>query len=296
VVFHFITPPYPINWSTPKTLSKTVLYNSTLKINPLAPKQIMDTPVGHCIMEAKFAQKNSHGVDHVMTGMSRADKLSSVCTTLTKGLGNGAMFHTFKGMLDQSQVAWDEITLAKKANRHYSIKVNMSVERSAELQAFMNDWIEYGACARYGGNGNVGAGEKAGCADFAMYFMLKALETTQPLEEWMRVVNVPRSTLPKQYGGDKSRVSFLKLLGTKEWASSEVAGSRFATPDPELMASWIQKHFPGQTEIVLEPKHLIGMEQSAKDEIGTKPFFKDVNQMLPPEKQYKIWKDIALSQ
>ncbi len=234
---HMVTPPNPIDWSSPGRLFQSTLGNSWY--NDYAPN-------GHYMVY--FVHDNpkledgvgADGVKRILTGISRTNKTKTMIQTIKKQLGLSALEYIFTGTLDKGEAAADEIKKSRLKGRVVTFKFDISDAQADRMEAWLGKFIKYGSFNTYGGNLNTAAGEGSGCADFAMVFMNMATDGQLPLRSWIRDVYLPKSL--KLYDDDVHKeVRLLKLIFTKEqWATPE-EGVLFSTPDPDLMSDWLRK-------------------------------------------------------
>ena len=230
-ILHVIPPPMRLKWATPRSLFLSTLLNYLRK--DLAP-------IGHLFVEFSLPDGN-----RVITGMSRKSMnlFESFKVIQGKGLGLGSFFYDFKGNLDSVKGARDEIIWAQKRNRHTSIRVLITEEKSQQMLAFLKEWIERGSFRHYSGGLNVAKGEGSGCAEFGMYFLAMALGVYATHPAWVRKVLVPDFLIGGGLAGHQGRVSMLAMVkdGVR-WAHENEPHHVYSTPDPELIFDWINEN------------------------------------------------------
>ncbi|MCM0605161.1 MAG: hypothetical protein KA715_03655 [Xanthomonadaceae bacterium] len=229
-----IDPPKPLDWSSPKSLLRTTLWNGL---------SLDYAPNGHLAVHVKTRRPNAYGVSEVLTGMGRTNKMKTLWDTFYHEYGLSAMIREFSGDLDSSITTKEEIKKAADANRLAIIQVQLTDEKADLLMEFMSNWIEFGSFRHYGGNKNVPKGEGSGCADFAVYFIELAMKGHLPSDQWMRTVHLPYELLQEAPGRKSKKVSISSILkSTIPWAKSAKEGLKFSIPDPEKMTKWIMTY------------------------------------------------------
>ena len=239
---HIIPPPYPLDWSSPRSLLIKTLVNHFIQ-DP--------APIGHFFIEIESEVQNPFGVRHVLTGMSRLKKNASTLAVIRKQVGLGTFFYDFEGKLDQAARAKSQLDWAKKRKRLKTISVTLTEERAKLLMDELGVWISEGSFKHYGGGGlSILKGEGSGCAEFGMHFFNLALGKSAAHPDWIRTVYSPKPLTGGELTQKKVTLTKVFLKG-EEWAKDENDGFLYATPDMELVTAWLEKNYPGKQEIAL---------------------------------------------
>jgi hypothetical protein len=236
---HVITPPSPLNWTSPRSLLRNTLWHHILQDQ---------APIGHFFIEVKSERAFHHGVSHFITGMSRLNANRSTLKVLKEQVGLGTFFYDFPGKLDDGKKAIQEIEWAKRKNRWKSVRVELTDDRAELLFDELHRWIENGSFRHYGGGHQILNGEGSGCAEMGAHFLNLALGLRATPPEWIRSVHAPHSLIGGM-GTDK-KVGLIQLFreGTS-WAGDPATGKCYATPDMELTFDWLQRFSPGVDEV-----------------------------------------------
>ena len=281
---YLISPPRPLNWESPKTLLIDTLRNALS--GDYAPNS-------HYLVHLVLEKPRNYGVQEVLTGMSRTHKMQTVATTLIKELGLSAMTYVYPGELDASKDALKELKKATNAKRLSRIIVKLDESKADELMNFLEYWIRYGSFHHYAGGKDVGKGEGAGCADFALYFLNQATNGKAPLTEWSREVYLPNSLMKEKMG---KGISMAQMLGSTPWAKDSSDGVYFFTLDPDKMDDWFKQVSPTQKTVLLTPEFL---NNQTIHPIAEKIQASQFEYLYPAEKEEtiaKIWKSISVRQ
>ncbi len=288
-----VDPPHPLNWTSPETLLADTAYNAA----------IMDyAPNGHFAVHLVYPNRSEGALD-ILTGMSRANKTKTAEDTLIKGYGLSAMVRTFPGELDAAKGDVVELEKAHKSGRLSSVVIPITDAQAEVMTDFIGKWINYGVYQNYGGAKKVGAGEGAGCADFAIYFMALATDGTMPVKEWLRSRYLPKDLMLRENGGTQSSVAITKMMfgsKAKSWARGSSDGVEFVTPDPELMSKWIKEQmnteshsYAARTMILANPYDTDQTSPRAHEILADEFVTADKN-VVNPLTQNEVWDRITL--
>lgn len=302
-----VDPPKPLNWDSPKSLLETTAINASwIDYSPegrFAPR-LDYAPNGHFVVHFVYPNRKEGPLD-ILTGMSRANKAKTAEDTLLKGYGLSAMLLTFPGELDQASDDVKELDEAQRAGRLSSLVIPIEDEQAKKMERFLENWIDFGSYHNYGGGKNVGAGEGAGCADFAMYFMALATDGHAPLESWIRTKYLPYSLMMRSTGGTESAISILSMIrgpAASAWGIDDTNGREFITPDPELVSAWIRTElenpdgtsFAGRTVMMDQPYASNDTSDQAK-KILLDVFDKSGKSKEDEATSLAVWNRISLS-
>ncbi|MCM0605160.1 MAG: hypothetical protein KA715_03650 [Xanthomonadaceae bacterium] len=233
LIVYAISAPRPTNWISPRSLLTSTILNSV---------KSSYAPNGHILIELR------HGQHSWMTSMTSARKLQTFSTTIRKGLGLSSLYYDFDGDLDSAEDSLNFLNRASEDGRLASIQIPVSDTVMEEMLIFLDLWIRAGSFRHYRGGQIASSGLGAGCADFVMWFMNRALNAQVPILDWMRELYLPKDLL--------EHTSPLKIYRRKEWAVDEQDGHFFMIPDPELIFRWIEKHSPISYELQLSQNDL----------------------------------------
>jgi hypothetical protein len=238
---HVIPPPFPLDWSTPRSLLFRTLLNHLIQDQ---------APIGHFFVELEASTPNAYGVKHVLTGMSRLNSNQSTLAVIREKIGLGSFFYDFAGKLDDSKKATDELAWAKKRSRLKTIQVEISDATARMMMDELEAWIINGGFKHYGGGHQIRKGEGAGCAEFGAHFFSLALGVAATPPEWIRKVYAPKLLTGGHKTGKKVSLFALFAKGSA-WAKNDSDGFLYATPDMELVMPWLAKLFPGKDTVTL---------------------------------------------
>ncbi len=228
-VFHIIKPKFRIKWDSPQKLAISSAKNSLRKRNY--------SPIGHFAVEINCESPNEYGINHVLTGMETAEKGQSQKVTMKKRLGLGSVFYNFPGDLQNAKDNLKALKKAKKDNRLTTVTIPTSASRCQKGLEFLDKWINAGSYTVYGGMKDVQAGEGSGCADFALEFFSIATSIAARDDIFAKVF-VPFELIGD---GEDKRVSFFKILFTRNWAKDATEGKLYITPDTNKVVDFIIK-------------------------------------------------------
>ncbi len=285
---HVISPPAPLDWSSPQTLLKTTLANSTKSTLEIS---------GHMIIEISTDEPNPYHVTHLITAMGSKHPWTVTGTELSQGLGLSALYALYPGKLNSATESLRQLKTAKKEGRLATLQVRLSSSDLQNSLDFLNRWIQHGSFRHYGGGHLVGNGYGAGCADFAVYFLNIALHGKAPLTEWMREVYLPYDLLKyDRPDGTVSPVSVFKILhSTEPWGNSSHTGKYFTIPDPELVFGWIKKRSPATESLFLESSEIDPVEISPSADAVSAAKFEANDPPEAPARIEKVWASIKTS-
>ncbi len=262
IKFHTITPRIKIRWNSPATLASTAGINSMG--NDYAP-------IGHFAVEINCEQPNKYGINHVLTGMERADKAESRKIVLEKKIGLGSLFYNFPGDLQNADSTAEELRQAKEAGRLTTVTVPTSAERCQKAMDFIDQWIEQGSYTIYGGNKKVALGEGSGCADFALEFFTIATSVVVPDDLLVKVL------VPNKLIGDSKnkKIKYSNILTTFKWGKSTKTSKLYVTPDSNRVREYLYLNATQIDDNYVYLRHLGGKERPKMLAMDAVSFFSD---------------------
>lgn len=221
-----ISAPQPTVWDSPRSLLASTVLNSIRSTY---------APNGHIMIQL---EQGNHAW---FTSMASARKFQTFATTVREGLGLSSLYHDFEGDLDSAE---DSIALLNKASedrRLATMQIDVPPAVMKEMLSFLDQWIRRGSFRHYRGGQIASAGLGAGCADFVMWFMNRALLARAPLADWMQEKYLPKDLLEDTHPAE--------IYRRTEWAHGESDGRFFMIPDPELIYRWIVERSPETREL-----------------------------------------------
>lgn len=273
-----LAPPIEINWSSPKSLLETTVESSTKSSFAVD---------GHIAVAIE-------GVSRVLTSMASSNPLQTSAKTLMSGLGLSALFYDFSGQLDTSSKTRDLIEKARASGRLAEIDIPVEDSQVDQMMQFLQDWIRHGSFRHYQGGHIASQGVGAGCADFVMYFMNKALKGRAPLKAWMREVYLPYALTPGKGPNPVKKVSPVKILNEgSAWASSSRDGYFFMIPDPELIYRWVLAKSPTTALVNLSAQDIRDSEIHFSAELIADTPFQSPYALEPESVIQQQWNKIA---
>ena len=243
---HVIPPPRPLNWSSPRGLLRDTLIHHLIQ-DP--------APIGHFYIEAKTESKNTWGVNHFLTGMSRIHRNRSSVKVIKDQVGLGTFFFDFPGTVDDGRDSLRKLEWARSRNRLKTLIVPLSPDRAEVVFSELHSWFKHGSFHHYGGGHKILRGEGSGCAEFGAHFLNLAVGKDVTPSAWIRSVLAPKELV----GGAKTgnRVSLLRVLREgRAWAKDEREGFLYSTPDMDLAWRWLESFAPGKFECIMDPRDL----------------------------------------
>jgi hypothetical protein len=239
---HVIPPPKPLDWSSPRNLLKDTLFHHLVQ-DP--------APIGHFYIEIKSETPNSHGVEHVLTGMSRTNRNRSSLKVIRDRVGLGTFFYDFPGTLDHGLESLRKLEWARSRNRLKTLIVPLSRGTAPVLLEELGAWMRFGSFRHYGGGHRILKGEGSGCAEFGAHFLNLASGMNVVPPSWIRSVYAPRELTGGPVTGD--RVSMFRVFREgASWAQEGDNGILYSTPDMDLAWRWLESFAPGKTECVFD--------------------------------------------
>jgi hypothetical protein len=238
---HVIPPPKPLDWSSPRSLLRDTLIHHLIQ-DP--------APIGHFYIEVKSEIPNKRGVNHFLTGMSRAHRNLSSLKVMRDQVGLGTFFYDFPGTLDQGRDSLQKLSWARSRNRLKTLIVPLSNNQAGVLFDELEAWMKRGGYRHYGGGHRILRGEGSGCAEFGAHFLNLALGQRSVPTAWNRSVFAPKGLVGGARTGKK--VSLLRVFREGgAWAQDEGSGFLYSTPDMELAWRWLESFSPGKAECIL---------------------------------------------
>ncbi|MCO4793242.1 MAG: hypothetical protein KC493_06010 [Bacteriovoracaceae bacterium] len=243
LTLHIIRSPKGLDWSTPKSLARTVVGNA------LSPKNRM---IGHVAVEINCeATKNEEAI-HEFTGMSNQDSSVYSKQLLFKGIGFGVIFDTYAGRLENSSELKAEIekkmNKKKKKNRYAFVKHFISSKTCRRLASYLSEYRSLGYGEYYGLPLDPLKREGAGCSAFGVSFLqVGGLMRKEFHENWSYNLNVPAGLIGGKFHpeDDIDKVSFFKLYFLKksknQWAKESEEHKKIFFWDPDTMYRWVMK-------------------------------------------------------
>jgi hypothetical protein len=238
---HVIKPKITLNWNSPATIATTSGLNS-----------ISDdfAPIGHFALALNCKRALPNGVNRVLTGMERVDKVESRRITINKKLGLGGVIYPFRGNLVSAKVSKDEIAKAKKQKRLKTVIVPISQVDCYRGLQFIEKWIKSASYKVYGGNKDTLHGEGAGCADF-MSILFKVITGREHPNAWYVKVRIPKNLVGN---GSDIRIPFSRVLTTFSWAKQTEDHLIYKTADTDTIYSWLKNRMRG--DVYYYTKHI----------------------------------------
>lgn len=255
LIIYSVTPPTPIDWSTPGKAFKSIFRNSFIKEgynieeednegNKQTRKVNIKTHfIGHMFMELKCNNRPA-----ILTGMS-SPGYEEIKGLMIEGKSFTQIISTTKGHFNTAKELQTEIDLRKEKVGNLSyMGINLKDDSCEELLKYLTEFRACGVNNRYGGlDANPHKGEGAGCSAFALSFlqrlnvvpMLDGMDDNQFGAQFKRVVYVPQHLLKSQLK-DPEIGAYGLLRGNKiQWAKDKTEGREVKFFDPELFSKWV---------------------------------------------------------
>lgn len=190
--------------------------------------------IGHVSVELRV-----NGELRFLTGMSQVGKNKQSAELLfAKSRGLGVLFHDFKGRLETSEELLPELEKRFRSGKLSFITFQLNAITASRVERYLREYRENGGHEHYGLPNRPLYGEGAGCSAFGASF-LEVAGVLDPLyrEKWTRLIRVPRAFVGDSKAGRK--VSILKVLQCRAWATESEPHESVFFWDPDLMHQWV---------------------------------------------------------
>lgn len=234
ITVYAISAPSPTLWDSPHALLKSTIQNSVKSTY---------MPNGHVMILLE------QGDQAWLTSMASAKKFQTFSTTVRRGLGLSSLYHDFDGTLDSAEDSVRILNNATQDERVAEIEIKVDPKLMSQMLKFMDQWIRQGSFRHYRGGQIASPGLGAGCSDFVMWFMNRALNARAPLKAWMREMYLPKDLL--------EGTSPVSIYRRYEWAKSAEDGKHFMIPDPELIYQWVVGMSPTEKKVTLTAEQIL---------------------------------------
>jgi hypothetical protein len=239
--FYFYPSPTGLNWSSPRSLSLSVLTN---RINPFVPSP--RHPMGHVNIEVTTDTDDGRSHRHFITGMVAQETGSQLKLVLVDQIGLSVLFHSFPGHIeDESEIVPQfEPRMRQGSMSILSLKISPAIRD--RLIRYEKSYREKNWGHSYGLANRPLHGEGAGCSAYAASFLQVAgLELPEFRDNWSQTIRLPNSLL-----GDpakKIKVPYPRILFKGiPWAKASDPKDSYRSIffwDPDRMHSWTVKTF-----------------------------------------------------
>jgi hypothetical protein len=233
LTLHFIPPPKPMHWSTPKRLAWSAVWNQVAPVNAGNRHEI-----GHVYVELQC------GETHLFTGVTSEGNSEERRNLLKEGYGLGVLTKTYAGKFDDPSKTEADLHALQKAGRSNFLRFGLSSPTCSRLLDYLDKYRALGYQKTYAGlNARPHHRQSAGCSAFGASFLeLAGLQTPEFEKAWQTHKIIPKHLLGGPSTGRK--VKLIKIL-TEKHSHWDEDLTRDGTPidfwDPEKMHDWVEQ-------------------------------------------------------
>jgi hypothetical protein len=262
LTLYFIPSPRPLDWSSPTSLSRTILKNQIIRKSRF---------MGHVNV------KLEHNGNEIFTGMVAKDIDTARSLLFRKKIGLGIIYHSFEGKLESKEEL--DIELGKyleDGNKRINfIQYKISNSMGDRVQEYLETFKELQLDSYYGLVNSPLHGEGAGCSAFGASVAAIMDELNEEVTQaWSNQVLVPMHLTGEPV--TQNKVSFFSLLlKNHTWANKNEDHKELFFWDPDLMWSWVEKKLNTDEYTTLQVQNTKGLYKDISEkEIEGNQLFK----------------------
>jgi hypothetical protein len=274
LTLYFFSSPSTYNWSTPKSLTRSVVKNSLVYT-----KYKMRHMLSHVSVKLKCNQSTKIERNY-LTGMTTSDYDYERDLLLKEKIGLGLMFSPIPGRLQTKNEVKSAINERIGNKELRWLKYQIKDSTCERLSTYLDKYIDLEIGNIYGLPFDPRKKEGAGCSAFAISFLdLAGIMSDEFKLNWSRRLFVPK--ILNAYSGTISEISLWKLLFSpvaRNWGSKANDNStEIFFWDPNLMFDWVKRTWDLEKSRNI---NIFKLEQNGKS-LG---LFRDVRHIeTPPE-------------
>ncbi len=250
LTLYFYPSPYGIDWSSPKSLTKTAILNQFNRIG---------RSIGHVHIELKSPEH------HIITGMTQKSKTEERKLLFIDQIGYGILLHSFQGAIEETHNIIPEIERRKKIGKFSFLKFEITKHHFERAYLYLEEYKKYEFFNQYGLANRPRFGEGAGCTAFAASFLeVTGLMLDEFKSHWTNTVKIPHHLAGGKFHKENKKVPLWKLLFHDEyssWAEDHEPHHFIYFWDPDRMHQWCvhtwnheSKHNSGKYKLIQEGK------------------------------------------
>ena len=223
LVLNLVPSPHGIDWSTPTTLSRSVVDNYLTFFNHF---------IGHVNVGLRINGKT------LLCGQA-SENLDAKTQLFTKHIGIGILFHSFQGFFETTHSLEAEIGQRGLTGRGNFVIFKINREAAIQVQKYIEAYNKDEIYKNYGLSHRPLHGEGGGCSAFGASVLEVAGILDKEFTEYCgALIRVPNHLLGQPVSTNK--VSFVKLLaGPTRWAKENEPHEPIFYWDPDKMYNWI---------------------------------------------------------
>ncbi len=250
------TAPTPLDWSSPGTLIRSTLANSTLSPIGRMERQMGNDGDGRAVMEDVYAYRNyPHPISHINVELKCRNQesiltgktgLLSSYEYLSRWLFQGSSLETLildtPGSLIRKEaiLGWLGPLTERDMVRKLTFKINDQM--CSYLTQYLEEYKKHGLDTNYGGLDSFPLkGKGGGCAAFGMSF-LQVAGFNEPLfdETWARELKIPnRYITTRERLAERGFYSFVFWRRNGNWNQTNENSVPIRFWDPQKLYDWL---------------------------------------------------------
>lgn len=231
LTLHFVPSPKGINWSRPKTLAYSTLWNQVAKVDGGARSSI-----GHVYVEMNC------GGTHFFTGATDIGNAQEKKALFRDGYGFGVLLKTYVGVLNDSDEAERNLSAMHATGRSNFLRFLVSPRTCSRLLQYFQEYKSRGYSRVYAGlNARPRRGEGSGCSAFGASFLEMAGVLAPEFERrFTRTLILPRKFVGGAFTRKRVSLSKILLAFSAKW-DRDLSKGGFLVHfyDPERMHDWV---------------------------------------------------------